>query len=300
MRGAQGAFEQANRAMGARGMGRSGLLAGQQAGTARAASGQIADLARQGAFQQAQDQMDIDKMAAQLGLQTQQSQAQENLARSGMGFQTQQAQAAENLARSGMGLQTQQLQSAENARRAMESLQAQQALSGLQGQQLGMLSGLQQTGTQQEMAPFNMMKDLFGMYTGIGFQPAQGAGQGKNPFADVMQAGGVAASAFCLPKGTQIEVSDGVTKSVEDIKVGDQVRGGKVVATVQRLRPEGHSFFEHTFEGDKTVVMSLGHPFLEPFKAVKKVSHDSPFTYDILTENGDYYVNGVRLGSTIR
>lgn len=271
MRGAQRAGAQASRAMGARGMGRSGLLGGAQTDIARQSGQQMADLTRQSSFQQAQDQMRMQQAAAQMGLRGEE-----------------------------MGLQTQGMQAGENARRAMESLQAQQALTGLQGQQIGMLSGLQQAGTQQAMAPFNMLSGLYGQNTGIPFQPSSGAGEGKNPFGSIMQGAGAGAKAMCLPKGTMISMTGG-KKCVDDVCIGDYTEeGGKVIAVIFRVRHKGHKFFEHEFESGK-VVMSLGHPFFDQILDVKRIDeHPSIYTYDILTEKGFYFVNGVKLGSTIK
>lgn len=102
---------------------------------------------------------------------------------------------------------------------------------------------------------------------------------------------------FCLPKGTKIQ-TDLYDVNVEDVKVGDVVKGGTVIATVSRLRPDEHYFSKHQFDtGD--VVMTFGHPYFDNLISHNPVENDSLCTYDIQTDSGHYYVNGVKLGSTL-
>lgn len=117
-------------------------------------------------------------------------------------------------------------------------------------------------------------------------------------FGDLLGAGAkVGAAALCLPKGTQIELDNG-TKNVEDIQLGDHVKGGKVIAIGSRLRPANHQFFEHIFVNG-SVVMSNGHPYHDSLVSMRVAEHDSMTTHDILTNSGYYFVNGIRLGSTL-
>jgi len=287
-RGAQGAYEQAARAMGSRGMGRGGMASAQNMGIARNVAGQLSDLSRQSAFQQAQDQMQMNQAAAQTGLQAQDLRAryglQEQDLRARTGFQTQQAQAAENLAR------------------AQQSLQAQQALSGIQSQQMGLMSNLQRQGTQQAMAPYQMLMDIYRTNLSPAFKPGEDSGgSSKNPFEAIAGAAGKAASFFCLPTGTMIEMADGTEKEVQDIVIGDEVKeGGSVTAVTKRLRPKYHRFFEHYFCDGRNVVMTLGHPYFDRLdKALPVEEHPSKFTHDIATTGGFYIINGVKIGSTI-
>lgn len=47
--------------------------------------------------------------------------------------------------------------------------------------------------------------------------------------------------------------------------------------------------------------MSYGHPFFDKLLSVERVDHsDSEHTHDLLTSEGHYFVNGVKLGSTIK
>lgn len=128
-----------------------------------------------------------------------------------------------------------------------------------------------------------------------GQKGAQQATKGWLP--GLLESGAKIASAFCLPKGTQIQTPTGF-KDVEEIEVGDEVIGGKVLKTHSKVRPDGHQFYIHHFvTGD--VVMSLGHPFYDSLLNVTEASHDSERTYDILTSEGYYFVNDVKLASTL-
>jgi hypothetical protein len=109
---------------------------------------------------------------------------------------------------------------------------------------------------------------------------------------------GAGTAIACLPKGTQIELEEG-TKAVEELHVGDIVKGGKIITTSSHKRPHGHKFYQHNFEKG-SVIMSMGHPSFEKELSLTAVESDSPATFDILTDSGYYFVNGVKLGSTIR
>lgn len=108
---------------------------------------------------------------------------------------------------------------------------------------------------------------------------------------------GASIAGLCLPKDTKIETDNGY-KLVQDIIVGDKVRGGTVLKTSKTERPEGHVFTEHKF-ANGTVIMTDGHPYFDKLEYKKASDQDSDATYDILTDSGYYYVNGVKLGSTI-
>lgn len=257
---------QAGRQMSGRGLGRGGLAAGQQNTLARQAMQQGADVARDLALEQARTNVDIDRFLAQQDLARQQLQAGE----------------FSDLAR-------RQLAGDQQA------LAAQQALTGLQMQQIGALGTLEQQALQRQMAPYNMLRDLYAM--GVGAPVAQ-SGKG-DPLGSLISAGGqIGAAALCLPEGTMIEINQGI-KPVEDIQPGEVVKGGVVLVTTRRLRPPGHKFFRHQFNKGE-VIMSNGHPHEDTLKEIEEVDHDSPFTYDILTSDGYYYVNGIKLRSTLK
>lgn len=109
---------------------------------------------------------------------------------------------------------------------------------------------------------------------------------------------GGALGGICLPAGTQIELDGTATVSVEAIKVGDKVKGGEVIKVVAIDRAPDHKFSEHKFESG-SVVMTHGHPYFDNLISFEEVENASPKTYDIKTTEGHYFVNGVKLGSTI-
>lgn len=254
---------QINKNNAARGFGKSQVNNGQQMTAARNAAQNMAGVRSQFGMQQAQDQLGVDKMQAQ------------------------------------MDLQRQGMQAGENMGRAQQSLAAQQALSGIQQNQIGTLGTLHGQYDQAAMRPYNMGMDLY--KTNLGAPMMSGGQNAKgDPFSSLFGMGASIATAMCLPRGTGIELEDGSSKPVETIRVGDVVRGGRVIATHSRKRHQGHRFYEHAFKNGKSVVMSNGHPYFEKLESMKVIeNHESPNTYDILTDQGYYYVNGCRLGSTL-
>lgn len=170
-------------------------------------------------------------------------------------------------------------------------------------QQAGRQQGIQEWSLQQQQQRLPM-EDLFRLYQlSTGGQPGSPASPGllqaALPAAGSAIGGMAMAGMLCLPKGTQIKTKEGF-KNVEDVKVGDDVDGGTVMATFQRKRDEDHRFYLHKFADGSEVVMSKGHPFFDKLaEPPMPTEHDSPYTYDILTDDGYYYVNGVKLGSTL-
>jgi hypothetical protein len=253
----------------------------------------LANLADQLAAQQGQAQLGATQFGAQLGTQQQQMMQQEQ-------WQRQVAQAEEMFRQ--QGATAQQARDMANASIAQNQFQM-----GAQGQQFGQQmagrqQGMQETqyGQQLQRLPYQDLMKLYGLSTGAtpGYDYSQPGLLGS--VAGGLGTGlgmGAGAALFCLPKGTEIATEEGSTK-VEDINVGDIVKGGRVIAKIQKLRDQGHNFYMHEFKTG-TVEMSLGHPYFDQLQSVKIVSNDSPYTYDILTTNGYYMVNGVRLGSTI-
>lgn len=153
---------------------------------------------------------------------------------------------------------------------------------------------------QREMAPYQMLMQLYGVNAG---QQQGSSSSGSGGILDMIGSGASTiaglGSIFCLPKGTMIELESGAAIAVENITVGLKVKGGEVIARIQCKRHEDHMFSEHVFKSG-TVIMTQGHPYFnELMQDPVPVTHDSECTYDILTDSGIYYVNGVKLGSTL-
>lgn len=148
--------------------------------------------------------------------------------------------------------------------------------------------------TQQQRQPIDDLMRLFALSTGqdAAYQGSPGLLQAIAPTATAGLFG-----AFCLPKETKIETEHG-TVNVEDVKVGDTVKGGKVIAKTQYVRGSSHKFSLHKFDTGE-VVMTYGHPYFDKLISVQEVESESECTYDILTDSGFYFVNNVKLGSTI-
>jgi hypothetical protein len=255
-------MSQLNKSFASRGFGKSGLNYGAQTTAARNAAQNMAGVRSQYGLQQAKDQLDVDKMQGQ------------------------------------MDLQRQGMQAGENMGRTQQSLAANQAFNQIQQNQIGTMGTLHSQIDQAGMRPYQMIDNLYKTNLGAPMMSSGQSGKG-DPFSSLFGMGASIASAACLPRGTEIELEDGGSKPVETIIVGDIVRGGRVIATHSRRRAPGHKFYKHVFENGKQVIMSFGHPFFEKLETATAVEHDSPNTYDILTDKGYYYVNGSRLGSTI-
>jgi hypothetical protein len=154
---------------------------------------------------------------------------------------------------------------------------------------------LAQYAIQKQRTPIEDLFRLYGLSAGgtPGNAGQPGLLQGLAPLA------GQAISMWCLPRGTKIELPNGATEEVENIKVGDKVNGGVVLAVVSRQRDSEHKFYNHKFKTGE-VIMSNGHPYFDELVSISEVEHESPNTYDILTSEGFYFSNGVKLGSTIK
>lgn len=193
-----------------------------------------------------------------------------------------------------------QMQAEENMRRAQQSLAATTGLSELRGREIEQLEGLGRGKQQEFLLPYQLMSDLY--KTNVGISPGQVTEQ-KSKMSKIGGAigglGQAAASKWCLPVGTLIEMANGDTEFVENIVVGDAVNGGEVLAVQKIERENGHRFYRHTFNTGE-VLMSKGHPYFDKLESIKAVfNNNSEHTYDILTTDGYYYVNGVKLGSTM-
>lgn len=220
--------------------------------------------------QRAREQETLGTLGAQLAAQ-----------QAGMEFQREQAQAQELFRQAGASdIQAQQMAQDALARRGAQ-LQQEQFLNVLQRQ------------------PLEDLLRLFSFSTGGTPATPGSPGLLQQVAGPAAQAGIMAAAgAFCLPKGTEIETEKGTIK-VEEAEIGQKVKGGVITGWVQKPRPLGHKFFKHEFSGDRFVVMSAGHPHIDKLVDIIEDKNDSEHTYDILTTDGYYFVNGVKLGSTL-
>lgn len=244
------------------------------------------------AGQQAQSQLGAYQYQNQAQLAQQQAQQQEAARRQQLDYDRQLNQAAEIFRQQG---------ATDQQALSMASQALQQRQLGFNQNLQGRQQALQEFGVQNQLQrqPIDDLLRLYSFSTGAqqGYDAQPGLLQGLA--GGVGQGLGAAAGGamFCLPKGTEIETDDGSIK-VEEAKVGDKVKGGTIIATSSRRRFDGHAFYKHIFKAG-TVVMSDGHPYFDELASKEIAFHDSPNTYDILTDSGYYFVNGVKLGSTI-
>jgi len=122
--------------------------------------------------------------------------------------------------------------------------------------------------------------------------------------AGSLGAAGIGAAAkmavlMCVPEGTLVEGINGEKVKIEDIKVGDFVRGGSVKKISKELTGENFIFCE-ILTDQGTVITSRDHPVYAKFLDIKKSDVMTDYAYDILTDSGFYYVNDIKLGSTIK
>jgi hypothetical protein len=191
-----------------------------------------------------------------------------------------------------------------------QNAQLNESLAGLRtlsGTGLNTNSG---TVTSQAMNPFlKSFQTSFGQ--GLGTSASAGlfgsGGGASGSGSDGKSAAGASvlmkllpllAGGTCLPDTTLIEMPDGSLTPITEIQVGDEVKGGEVLAKIERARMPGHTFYLHdTSQGE--VVMSDTHPTDAVVYHKAPIEHSSKCTHDILTESGWYVVNGVVLRSTI-
>jgi hypothetical protein len=271
---------QGTRALSRSGLGRSGLSSGVVADANRASNDSMSQASRSIGASQAQSKVDTAKFNV------------------GQQFQREQAQAGENKFQTELDRWRQQQQGAENLSRDQLNLQGKQSAFSQGLQKVGSLGSLQSQRQQQQMEPYTMLSQLYGQNIGI---PISGGGGGKgDPFSALLGAGAQVGSAalLCLPEDAMIEVDDNHSVPITTLKVGDEIKGGKVLMVCSRIRPENHIFSVHRKHG-KIVVMTAGHPSFDEFEEIQTTYHASPTTNDILTSEGYYYVNGIKLGSTL-
>jgi len=108
-----------------------------------------------------------------------------------------------------------------------------------------------------------------------------------------------AISLMCVPEGTLVEGINGEKIKIEDIKIGDMVRGGSVKKISKELTGDNFIFCE-ILTDKGTVITSRDHPVYAKFLDIKKSDVMTEYAYDILTDSGFYYVNDIKLGSTIK
>ena len=65
----------------------------------------------------------------------------------------------------------------------------------------------------------------------------------------------------CFTAGTLISMADGSFKNIEDVRVGDKVKGSDGINTVLELKPSTHSGFKYSINGSGYFV-TQGHPFM--------------------------------------
>lgn len=169
-------------------------------------------------------------------------------------------------------------------------------MGGLVGPQLGAANGI--FGAQA-----GIYGSQIGAYNaGLGYRQNSNAGRNQMLGSALGAAGQIGAAAlplmFCLPKDALIDTPWGPVP-VKDIQVGEEVVGGTVIATIMRQRYDGHRFYDHKFTTG-TVTMSAGHPSEDTLLELTVSDNKSKYTYDILTTEGWYKVNGVTLRSTIQ
>ena len=128
---------------------------------------------------------------------------------------------------------------------------------------------------------------------------------------------------ICLSKGTRIRTSQG-ERAVETIGVGDKVlsvnASGAIVAlpvleTSKTAVPPSHKMVRIRLSDGRELLVSPRHPSAEgkalgtyrggewldgaDIISISDVNYDMGFTYDILTETGLYFANGVLISSTL-
>ncbi len=167
-------------------------------------------------------------------------------------------------------------------------------------------------------------------------QPAPGAAEGTRTGGTISAAGeikieqqapaGEPMCPICLVRGTGIDTPDGAVP-VEDLRIGDPVwtldrDGVRVRATIIAIgstrAPADHQVVQLVLADDRTVTASPGHPLadgrllgdLRPGDLVDgsvvlsadRVPYTVGETFDIVVSGptGNYLVNGIPLGSTIR
>jgi hypothetical protein len=137
-----------------------------------------------------------------------------------------------------------------------------------------------------------MGASMLGMFGGGAAAAGGGAATGG------LIASKVALLLGCFPNRTEVDTENG-TKKIEDIKLGDNIVGGKVIKISKE--PAGNDFMFCDFvTTDGELTASRDHPIYSKILDIKSSKVKSEYAYDILTDSGTYSVNGIKVGSTIK
>tara|TARA_R100000781_G_scaffold114599_1_gene85840 strand:- start:344 stop:1621 length:1278 start_codon:yes stop_codon:yes gene_type:complete len=303
----QGQQQRANIMQGLRGAaGTSGVagLAQAMASQGQLQSQQIAagisQQERQNQMMAAQEGARIDQLQRGAGMQLQQQRAA-----GAQQLQAQQAAGAmqqQQMQMAGAAQQQQMILEGEAARQAAEFGRE----STLLGMDYGLLAGANQA---EQMAMANQMSAM-GMKADM-----YGAQSQNNMFSQLTEAASSAAAtktAFaCIPKGISIDTIDGKVL-IEDIKPGDVVMGynGSPVKVLQKHEyledPIKERFYKVEFNNGSIVEVCDMHrirgerakDITESVKS-KEVYSGVEFSYDLLTEDAGYRMNGIPVNSMI-
>ena len=181
-------------------------------------------------------------------------------------------------------------------------------LSTILGMEMGQLAGLQSalTGAQGNvLAGYGSMSEMFGSQAQAASQMWAQAG------STAATLGMMKLSFLCIPKGTKIDcVEDSI--AIEDIKPGDTVIGynGKPVKVMQKHEyledPTLKRFYKIKFNNGSIVDTCDMHKIqgeraIDITKDVesKEVYDGVEFSYDLLTEDMGYRINGIPVNSMI-
>ena len=156
-----------------------------------------------------------------------------------------------------------------------------------------------------------------GLEQGVNMQNSANQQSGSNAMLGLIGTGvklWVTKGTACIPKGTNIDCIDGVT-TIENIKPGDIIVGysGKPVKVLQKheyLEDAISKFYKVKFKGENgetpEVNVSHGHKIMgEPSDQItenvvnKEVYSGVEFSYDLLTEDLGYRMNGIPVNSMI-
>ena len=306
----QGQQQRANILQGLRGAaGTSGV-----AGLAQAMAGQGAMQTQQIAAGISQQERQNQMLAAQEG-------ARIDMTQRGAGMQLQQLQAtgAQQLqgqqAAGAMAQQQMQMGgAAQQQAMVLEGAAAQQAAQAgqqatLLGMDYGMLAGAnaaQQQAMANQMSAMGMRADMYG---------SQAA---NNPFSQILEVGGqVAVAKFtagaCIAKGIHVDTVDG-SVAVENINIGDIIVGynGNPTEVLQihayKEDPK-HIFYDIKIDYDDEIrvvnvggwhrIMGTPAPDIKENVLEKNEYTGVEFSYDLLTEDVGYRMNGVPVNSMI-
>jgi len=102
----------------------------------------------------------------------------------------------------------------------------------------------------------------------------------------------------CFPEGSKVNTKDG-DKNIEDIKLGDEIVGGNVLKISKELAGDDFMFCDFVTK-DGELIASRDHPIYSKILDIKSSKVKSEYAYDILTDSGTYFVNGIKVGTTIK